>query len=275
MLTSAQYSPIVKEVWSTEFFGELRPQLGVSQLISSTFSSQIMQWGNKIKVPTMATQGRAQILTSDNEAYTVQAPLISNTELTIDKSAVYAVDVTDWAKYQANPAYQDEIKKILAHEIARAIDTEVLNNIAAASSASGQTAMTKALFAQASRVLGINDVPNDGTRVALIDEYYLESLLQVNEALSRDYTSTSSAFLTGKIKDPIYGFQIYVTNLLPAKTAYFFHPSFMQIAIQKGAEYKELDLEVKTNVPSTRIRALNLFGLKQFDNKRVYKIYNT
>ena len=81
--------------------------------------------------------------------------------------------------------------------------------------------------------------------------------------------------MTGKLKDPIYGFQIYVSNLLPTNTGYFFHPSFMQIAIQQGAEYKEIDLEGSTNVVAMRVRGMNLFGIKQFDANRVYKIYNT
>jgi len=275
MLTKAQYSPIVPTIWSKEFYEELRPQLGISALISNDYEGEISQLGDKVKVQQLLTPGRAQILTSDNEAYSTQIPTFANIDLEVNKRAIYPVDVTDWAKYQANPKYQDEIRKIIAHEIARALDQAILDEIAPGSSIGGQAAMSKALFAQASRVLSLNNVPNDGRRIALIDEYYLEDLIQVNELLSRDYATTGSAFLTGKLKDPIYGFQIYVTNLLDKENAYFFHPSFMQIAIQQGADYKEIDLEGNTNIVAMRVRGMNLFGLKQFDANRVYRVYNT
>lgn len=275
MLTTAEYSPIIKQEWSNDFYDELRPMLGVASLIQNKYEGSIKSWGDRVKVQTISTPGRAQILTSDNEAYSTQVPTVTNQDLIVNKSAVYPVDITDWADYQANPKHQEEIRKIIAHEIARAMDEQIIDTISAHATSGGNAAMTKALFAQASRVLGVNNVPNDGTRIALIDEYYLENLIQVNEIISRDYSPTSSAFLSGKLKDPIYGFKIFVSNLLPQKTAYFFHPSFMQIAVQKGAEYKEIDLEASTNVPSYRVRAKNLFGLKQFDANRVYKVDNS
>ncbi len=40
MLTKAEYSPIVKEVWSNEFYEELRPQLGIAALINNDFEGK-------------------------------------------------------------------------------------------------------------------------------------------------------------------------------------------------------------------------------------------
>lgn len=274
MLTKAEYSGIVKEVWSDDFYKELRPQLGFAALIQNEYEGYISQWGDTVKVQQIQTPGRAQILTSDNEAYDPQIPVITNTDLVVNKRAIYPVDITDWAKYQANPKHQGEIREIIVHEIARAVDQNIIDTISAGSSESSVTAMTKAKFAQAARVLDVALVPSQG-RVAVIDSYYKEDLLGVNEMLSRDYVANSSVFMDGMIKDPIYGFKVYVSQLLPANTAYFFHPSFMQIAVQEGADYKEIDLEGSTNVPSYRVRGMNLFGLKQFDSARVYKIYNT
>ncbi len=274
MLTKAEYSPIVKQVWSSEFYKELRVQLGIAALIQNEYEGEIASWGDTVKVQTISTPGRAQILTSDNEAYDPQIPVITNQDLVVNKRAVYPVDITDWARYQANPKYQDEIREIIVHEIARAVDETILSTIAAGSDASGITAMTKALFAQAARVQDVNLVPSAG-RIAIIDPFYKEDLLGVNEILSRDFNASSSVFMDGTLKDPIYGYKVYVSNLLPANTAYFWHPSFMQIAVQEGADYKEIDLEGSTNVPSKRVRGMNLFGLKQFDANRCYKIYNT
>jgi hypothetical protein len=274
MLTRAEYSNIIKQEWSLSFFDELRPELGISSLISNSYEGNISSWGDRVNVPTMLTPGRATIRSNDNEAYNVQNPIISNQQLIVDKSSVYAVDVTDWAKYVANPNSQQEIQKVIAHEIARSLDEYLLTLFSSATSQSGVSALGKNHFAQAQRVLNLANVPMMGRKV-IIDNYYLEDILTVNEIISRDYSPSSSAFIDGKIKDPIYGFEIYVSNLLPQNTAWFFHESFMQVAVQKGAEYKEMDLEASTNVPSMRVRAETLFGAKLFDNARSFKIYNT
>ncbi len=274
MLTKAQYSNIVPEIWSDEFYEELRPQLGIAALINNDFEGEIKSLGDKVKVQQFQTPGRAQILTSDNEAYDDKVPVITNVDLEINKRAVYPVSVTDWAKYQASPKYREEIRKIQVHEIARAIDETILDTIAPDASSSGNAAMTKGLIAKMARVLDVNKVPSQD-RVLVMDPFYKEDMVSINEVISRDFNATSSVFMDGVLKDPIYGFKVYISNLLPADTCFSWHPSFMQIAVQQGAEYKEMDLEASSNVPSMRTRAMNLFGLKQFDAKRVYKVYNS
>jgi hypothetical protein len=274
MLTRAEYSNIIKQEWSLSFYDELRPELGIAQLVSNTYEGQITGWGDRVNVPTMLTPGRATIRTNDNEAYNVQNPTISNQTLIVDRSSLYAVDVTDWARYVSNPNAQSEIQKIIAHEVARSIDDYTLSLFSSATSQSGVTALGKSHFAQAQRVLNLANVPMMGRKV-VIDSYYLEDILSVNEIISRDYNATTSAFITGRIKDPVYGFEVYVSNLLPQNTAWFFHESFLQVAVQKGAEYKEIDLESATNVPSMRVRAETLFGAKLFDSARCFKVYNT
>lgn len=274
MLTRAEYSNIIKQEYSLSFYEELRPQLGIANLVSNDYEGQITSWGDRVNVPTMLTPGRATIRTNDNEAYNVQNPVITNQQLVVDRSSVYAVDVTDWASYVANPNSQSEIQKILAHEIARSIDEYLLTLFSSATSASGVSTIGKANFATAQRTLNTANVPMQD-RICLIDDYYLEQVVQINEVLSRDFSANSSVFIDGKLKDPIYGFEVYVSNLLPQKTAWFFHKSAVQIAIQKGTDYKEMDLEASTNVPSMRVRGETLFGAKLFDNARMYKVYNT
>jgi hypothetical protein len=271
MFTKAQYSNIVPELWSKDFYDELRPELGIAALVQNKFQGVISKWGDTVKVQQFQTPGRAEVLRNDNEAYSTQVPIVTNTDLVVDRRAVYPVDVTDWAEYQANEKYQEEIRKIIVHEIARAVDQEILDTIAPATTNSGNANMTKALFALAQKQLNKLNVPKVG-RIALIDEEYLEDLIQVDEILSHEYSPSSQVLMTGSINAPVYGFKIYVSNLLGSNEAYFFHPSFMQVAVQQGASYKEMDMESKTNVPSMRVRGMNLFGLKQFDDSRVYKI---
>jgi hypothetical protein len=274
MLTTAELSNIIKEEWAADFYKELRPKLGIAGLIARDYEGVIKNMGDTVNIQQLQSPGRAQILTSDNEAYDDKVPTYTNTQLVVNKSAVYPVVITDWAKYQANPNNQADVRSLIADEIARAMDQQVLDTISAGSSQSGVSSMTKAYFAQASRVLSVLNVPMAG-RIAIIDPYYHEDLIQINELLSSDFEASSSVLFDGELKNPLYGFRVFVSNLLSQNESYFFHPSFMQLAIQKEAEYKEIDLEGKTNVPSVRVRAKNLFGIKQFDSNRVYKIYNS
>ncbi len=274
MMTKAQFSNIIPQVWSAKLFQELRPMLGIAGLVKNDYEGEISSFGDTVKVRQFKNSARAQILTSDNEAYNdnvVEAALI---ELVVNKMAVFPVSVTDWVKYQADVNYQEEIRKIIAHEIARAIDTDILNTINPHASAGTVATMAKSYFAQAMRVLDEKLVPNDGTRACVLGTQYTEQMVQVNELLSRDFSSGSSVLLTGKVKDPLYGFNVYTSTLIGAKEALFFHPSFFQVAIQKGGDYKEMDLEASTNVMAKRVRGATLFGTKQFDSNRVYKIYN-
>ena len=59
MFTKAEYSPIVKEQWSRDFYKELRPMLGVASLIQNEYEGEIKDWGDKVKVQTFNTPGRA------------------------------------------------------------------------------------------------------------------------------------------------------------------------------------------------------------------------
>ena len=77
MLTKAEYSNIVKEVWANDFYKELRPQLGIAALIQNEFEGDITSWGDTVNVQQFQTPGRAQILTSDNEAYDAKIPVIT------------------------------------------------------------------------------------------------------------------------------------------------------------------------------------------------------
>ena len=127
MLTKAEYSNIIKQEWSLEFYEELRPELGIAQLVSNQYEGLLNTWGDTVNVPTLQTPGRATIRTSDNEAYNVSQPVLVNQQLKADRSSIYAVDVTDWAAYVANPNSQNEIQKIIAHEIGRSIDDYLLS----------------------------------------------------------------------------------------------------------------------------------------------------
>ena len=271
MLTKAELSNIIKEVWSDDFYEDLLPELGIAGYVSNRYEGEIKAWGDKVKIPTITIPGRAQILTSDNEAYTIQVPLVSSQTLTIDKSAIYPIDITDCVDYQASPKKQEEFRKIIAHEIARALDQDIIDTMVPATVNNGNASMTLVLIRTVNKVFNLLNIPKT-ERIAIVDEEYMEDILGFDHVLNKDYVSSSSALLDGVLQIPLVSFKIVSSNLLPATNANFWHKSFFTQAIQKGAEYKEMDLEASTCVASHRIRGKNLFGSKQLDANRAYRI---
>jgi len=271
MLTKAELSNIIKEVWSEDFYEDLLPELGIAGYVSNDYEGEIKSFGDKVKIPTISIPGRAQILNHDNEAYTVQVPLVSTQSLEINKSAVYPIDITDWADYQASPKKQEAFRKMIAHEIARAMDQDILDTMAPTTINTGNAAMTLTLIRATNKIFNKLNIPKT-ERFAIVDEEYIEDILGFDQVLNKDYVSSSSALLDGVLQIPLYSFKFIASNLLGDNIANFWHKSFFTQAIQKGAEYKEMDLEASTNVPSKRIRGKNLFGSKQMDANRAYRI---
>ena len=271
MLTKAELSNIIKEVWSEDFYEDLLPELGIAQYVSNDYEGEIKTWGDKVKIPTITIPGRAQVLVSDNEAYTIQVPVISSQTLEINKSAIYPIDITDWADYQSNPKKQVAFRKMIAHEIARALDQDIIDTMAPATINNGNAAMTLPLVRATSKIFNKLNIPKT-ERFCICDEEYMEDILGFDQVLNKDYVSSSSALLEGVLQVPLYSFKIIGSNLLSDNVANFWHKSFFTQVVQKGAEYKEMDLEASSKVASHRIRGKNLFGSKQLDANRAYRI---
>jgi hypothetical protein len=88
--------------------------------------------------------------------------------------------------------------------------------------------------------------------------------------MSRDFIPAGSPITSGSITTPVCGFTIRMTNVV-STTSYWFHPSFLTMAIQDQLSISIYDLGVE-GTRGTRVNVDVLWGLKQLDNKRVVSI---
>jgi hypothetical protein len=88
--------------------------------------------------------------------------------------------------------------------------------------------------------------------------------------VSRDFIPMGSPLTSGAITTPVCGFEIRMTNVV-SNTSYWFHPSFMTMAVQKELNIGTFDQRA-TGTRGTRVTCDILWGLKQLDNKRVVSI---
>ena len=279
MMTKAELSPIIKEIWAANFYKDLEAKLGISAFINRDYEGEITGWGDTVHISYITDDSDADVLISDNQPYNDGHTSVDNLDLKIQKKAVKAMRITDWARYVSNPAYQDEVRHKLEYKVLKAIEEKILAAINPAGGMSQGSVATLDIthFTQARKAMINKNVPDDGQWIAILGTDYMEDLLNTDEIISKDYfsTETASPMISGKVTRKIYGFSVYETTLISATNAFFWHPSFMTLAIQKGADYKEMDLEAVIKIPAKRVRVETLFDLKQMDGNRVFKVYNT
>jgi hypothetical protein len=102
----------------------------------------------------------------------------------------------------------------------------------------------------------------------LSPDYYGSMMLSTN-IMSRDFTAGNNS--NSGVVDSFVGFQLMEHNLLAATTAYFAHPSALQLVIQQDIRIKISDLH-STGKYAYRMSADMVFGLSLFDDKRIVKI---
>ena len=276
MMTKAELSPIIKEVFSQTFYKNLETMLGVTKYINRDYEGEIKTWADTVHIPYVSSDSDADIITSDNQPYNDGQTEVANLDLVIQKKAVKSMVITDWAKYISNPAYQDLVRHKLEYKVLKAIESSVIAGITPDSTMRNGSEATFKLehFTEARKALVGKEVPDDGTWVCFLGVDYMEDLLNESEIISKEYfsTETDSPLITGKVTRKLYGFSVFETTLLSATRALFWHPSFMTMAMQKGADYKEMDLEPHLKVPATRVRVDSLFDFKQMDKYRLFEV---
>jgi len=95
-------------------------------------------------------------------------------------------------------------------------------------------------------------------------------LFNITGFTSRDFIPAGSPLTSGSIQTPLAGFSMKMTNVI-GNTSYWFHPSFLTLAIQDQLSISLYDLGVE-GTRGSRINVDLLAGIKQLDSNRVVSI---
>jgi hypothetical protein len=131
------------------------------------------------------------------------------------------------------------------------------------------TTLALADILEAKELLDTQNV-DEMNRVGVCGASQWNDLFNITGFTSRDYIPAGSPLTSGSINTPVAGFEMKMTNVV-GTTSYWFHPSFLTMAVQQALNIAVYDLGVD-GVRGSRVNADILYGIKQLDNKRVVSI---
>jgi hypothetical protein len=110
------------------------------------------------------------------------------------------------------------------------------------------------------------DVPDDGTRNMILGAAQWNDVFNITGLTSRDFVQ-SGGMQEGSLPARVLGFVPKMTSEA-GNVAYFFHPIFMQMAVQRGLSVEMFNMGV-SGVRAMRVNTTLLFGAVQVSNLRV------
>lgn len=276
MKASSETSAIIPEIWSSDFYETLLAELPFNALISTDYEGDISDLGDTVNVPSIPEFAEGDELAEDERA-DAAALTISSQQLVINKRVVRDFIVTKLALLQSQPV-MDQLKQMAIYAVLKKMQSLIIAAIVPSAAAPDHTvAYASGTTLALADLLGVKELL-DTQNVPLSDRHSVLGAAQVNDVFNIT-GFTSSDFLTagqsgvlqsGELPAQLLGFRPHQTTVV-GNTSYHFHRSFMQMAVQQGMNVAEFDLGVDGK-RATRVNVDVLFGLKQFDNKRVATI---
>jgi len=266
-------SAIVPEIWSAKFFEVLLASLPFNGSISREYEGEISDLGDIVNVSTIPEFSEATDLAegSKNDA---DAVTITKQQLVINHRLVKDFIVTKRAQLQSLPM-MDKLRDHAVYAIMKKMQSIIIGDIVPSAATpdhdvSWDSGTTMALvdILEAKNLLDDQDVP-EGNRKVISGTSQFNDLFNITGFTSRDFIPAGSPITSGSINTPVLGFTPEMTTEL-GDVGYFFHPSFMTMAIQQAMDIKVYDLGVE-GVRANRVNADLLFGVKQLDGKRIVK----
>lgn len=272
--TTSTNSAIIPEIWSGRFFEVLRATLPFVDSISNDYEGEIRDMGDIVNISTISDFDDATEL-AEGASGDTEVATISGQQLVINKRTYKDFKVTKEASLQSLP-FVDSLREKAVFSINKRIQQVIIDNISPSTSSpdhvigytSGTTLALLDILA-AKELLDTQNVDMNG-RFMTIGAAQWNDLFSIQGFTSRDYIPSGSPLSSGNFQTDILGFMPRMTTVV-GNTAYFYHPSFMTMAMQQSLNVVEADLSV-IGVRGMRVNSDILWGLKQLDNKRVVTI---
>ena len=274
IMTTTNTTAIVPEVWSGRFYDVLLDRLPFINSVDMSYSNEIQSIGDIVNISSIPEFDTAGLL-GEGAAGDADAVTITGQQLTINSRAFKDVIVTKKAQLQSL-SFMDGLRDKMIFAINKKIQADIISAIVPSASApdlqiSYDSGTTLALsdILEAKERLDTENVMEEG-RVSVVGAAQFNDIFNITGFTSRDFIPAGSPLTTGSINTPVAGFDIKMTNVV-GTTSYWFHPSFLTIAIQQQLNVAVYDLG-SDGVRGTRVNADVLYGIKQLDDERVVSI---
>lgn len=269
---ATELDAIVPEFWSAKFYPTLLEALPFADSVARDYEGEIQALGDTVNISSFPQFDLAVDLAEDEKA-DADSITVTGTKLVINHQIVKDFIITRKAVAQSIDA-SNKLRDLALHSILKKIQkliiTDVVPNAAAPDhSIAYATGTTLALadILAAKELLDEQDVPDDGMRAFIVGSAQWNDLFNITGFTSRDYVASANALSSGTISTPVLGFRPKWTTEAAA-VAYFFHPLFLQLAVQEGPEVEVFNLGGEGK-RARRVNMTVLFGDKQVDGLRV------
>ncbi len=271
--TGGAVTAITPQLWSAAFYDNLRAKLPFIESVSRAYEGEIRNLGNTVKIPTMDDGSVAQNLLEGENGEASEFDT-STTDLVINKRTFKDAIVTDQAQLQS-VEFMDKLRDNLFNAVRQKMQIDIIDEIAPSTSspnhdlsyASGTT-LAKVDILDAKDALDVANVSEEG-RIMIPGASQQNDLLNEATLTSSDFGRSGNENVNGAFDRPILGFTMRSTTAV-GNSSFFFHPSFMQMAVQKEMSINVYDLGVGGN-RSFRVNVDILWGVKQIDDVRIVK----
>lgn len=262
----------IPSLWAPRMYAELRNKIAFLNIFSREYEGVIANVGDTVKVQQLQAPA-AEILTNDKAQFNTQSVTIDNFNITANKRAVAAVEITDMAALQSLD-FQEELQMSLVYAVRKKIEQDIIASLAPSTSPqhninpAASSALAAVDVATMRTLLSSALVPSEQRALLLAPSYYGD-LLTSSQIMSRDFTSGNNSMIG--VIDSFLGFMIAEHDLLDADVGFAVHPSALQLVIQKEMTVKVSDLHSQQKFGAL-ISADVVYGFTLADNKRLVKI---
>lgn len=274
IIGTTQTTAIIPEIWSARFYDVLLDRLPFIDSVDQSYSGEIQSLGDIVNITSVPEFTQATLL-SEGAAGDAEAVTLTSQQLTINSRAFKDVIVTKKAQLQSLP-FMDELRDKMIFAIQKKMQADIISAIVPSAAAPDHTiaydagtTLALADILEAKELLDTQNVMEEN-RIGICGAAQVNDLFNITGFISKDFIPAGSPLTSGAITTPVAGFTMKMTNIV-GTTSYWFHPSFLTIAIQQALNIAVYDLGVD-GTRGTRINADVLYGIKQLDDERVVSI---
>ena len=274
MTAATEMNALIPELWSSNFYPTLVAKLPMIELVDMSYDGEIQSLGDQVNISAFPEFGSAVDL-AESAANDAQGITVSTTPLVINKQIVQDFIVTRKALLQSIDSVE-KLNEGAMYSVMKKIQALIIADIAPSSSAPDHsiaydsgTTLALADILEAKELLDAANV-DEANRKAVLGSAAINDLFNITGFVSRDFVPAGSPMSSGQFNVPVAGFEIRSTTAV-STVSYFFHPSFMTLAIQERPNVQVFDLGAD-GTRATRVNLSSLLGIKQLGSTRVVSI---
>jgi len=264
---------IIPEIWSQNYRDTLRAELAFLDpgVVDNSYSSDIQALGDIVNISQIPDFDEAVEL-PEGAAGSADSISINGQQIVINKRSYKDALITKRSQLQSLP-FMDELRDRMIYSIRKRMQAVI---VAASVPAAGNqisydsgTTLALADILQVKEKLDSLNVPKEN-RTMTLGAAQENDLFNITGFQSSDFVlhpNAGSPLQTGMNVTLLLGFMPKYTTVV-STTAYFFHRSYLTMAIQDQLNISMYDVGGQ-GIRGTRVNADTLYGVKLLDNTRI------